>query len=91
MLQLEVGKEFYFHAKSGTILEYRNKFTPSFTVLCVRHALALALMPASKKHGRAGKQANGPNLTISELYPLIQMTYTEWFSTLYSQNLAIIR
>jgi len=40
MLQLEVRKEFYFHAKSGMILEYRDKFAPSFTVLCARHALA---------------------------------------------------
>jgi hypothetical protein len=81
MLQNEVAKEFYFHAKFGMILEHRNKFIPSFTVLCARHALMQAFMSASEKYGRAGKQADGPNPTTSPLYPLMQMTHTEWFAT----------
>jgi len=77
MLQLEVGKEFYFRAKFGLILEKRDKFIPSFTILCARYALASDLISVSEKHGRAGKQADGPYLTMSPLYPLIQMTHTE--------------
>jgi hypothetical protein len=48
-------------------------------------------MSASEKYGQAGKQADGPNLTMSRLHPLMQMTHTKWFSTHYSQNLVIIR
>jgi hypothetical protein len=36
----DVGKVFYFHAKFGMILEYKDKFIPSYTVLCARHELA---------------------------------------------------
>lgn len=91
MLQHDVGQEFYFHAKFGMILEYRDAFIPSFTVLGASHELAKAVMSASEKYEQAGKQADWRNLTMSPLHPLMQMTHPKRYCKYCSHNLAIIR